>query len=82
MVNDLRVGGIYRGKRYRETPAGNNDRVIIWRGKTFFGEVNVQYDAYTVRDGHNYPTVTAEDFLKWAKEEVTNDKNHCTPTTH
>lgn len=62
---DLKVGKTYRGKRFREILGWNNDRMILW-----IGDGKVQYDSYTVRDSRRYPTVTIQQFLNWAKEEV------------
>ena len=62
---DLKVGKTYRGKRFRQLMDWNNDRIILW-----MNDRNVQYDSDTVRDGRNYPTVTIQQFLNWAKEEV------------
>lgn len=45
-----------------------NDRMILrlW-------ENSVQYDSPTIRDGRKYPIVSKEKFLRWAKEDVTDE---------
>ena len=72
-IDDLQVGKTYRGKRFQQTPWGNNDRRIVWLGKSLFSSGKteyVQYDSDTVKMGRKLPTVSVEQFLKWAKEEV------------
>lgn len=71
---DLKVGHLYRGKRFTEILGYTNDRVIIWMGSSWKGDM-VQYDSDSVRDGRHYPTVTVEQFLKWAKEEIQDGKS-------
>ena len=71
-AEDIIVGHLYRGKRFRKTPSGgNNDRIVLHIQKWLFGRIDVQYDSHTVRDGKHYPTVSMEEFLKWAKEDIT-----------
>lgn len=68
---DLKVGHVYSAKR----PAAVgffeplvNDRQILWMDS--FG-VHVQYDSPTVKFSRKYPKVTVEQFLRWAKADVT-----------
>lgn len=65
---DLEVNRVYSAKRPRTYGFRRylNDRQIIWLGKGI-----VQYDSISVKPGQNYPKVTIEQFLKWAKEDVT-----------
>ena len=62
---DLKVGRIYRGKRFRQFFGGNNDRRIVWMSDT-----KVQYDSDTVKMGRRFPIVDIEVFLRWAKEKI------------
>ena len=62
---DLKVGGVYRAKRYREWFHHNNDRIILWMRST-----TLQYNSDTVKIGRNYPRIDIEKFLRWAKEKV------------
>ena len=72
----LKVGSKYRGKRRRRVFVDKyDDRTILWIGKGWDKKLDcytdlIQYDSITVRDGRHYPKVSAEAFLKWAKEEV------------
>jgi hypothetical protein len=69
---DLKVGHWYRAKRPTKdffVKVGRNDRKIVWMSTT-----QVQYDSDTVRDGRHYPTVSMEEFLKWAAREVTEEE--------
>jgi len=68
-LEDLKVGHLYRGKRFREFLGLTNDRVIIYLGRDA-----VQYDSHTVRQGRHFPQVTVEAFLKWASHEVEEEK--------
>ena len=43
-----------------------NDRQIL-----HVGLYSIQYDSPTIRDGRHYPTVLKDQFLKWAKNDVT-----------
>jgi len=63
---DLKVGGVYRAKRYREFPfGGSNDRNILW-----MDEYEVQYNSDSVKIGRRYPKISIGAFLRWAKEKV------------
>ena len=75
-AEDIKAGHLYRAKRFRKTPSGgNNDRVVLHITKPFFGDPpQVQYDSHTVRDGLHYPMVSIEEFLKWAKEDITSQE--------
>ena len=66
---DLIKNHVYSAKRkkylgFRDTLL--NDRMIM-----YLNQFSVQYDSPTVKDGRHYPTVTIEQFLKWAKDDVT-----------
>ena len=66
--NDLIVGRIYSAKRKLPCcfPPLLNDRQIIWMN----GD-SLKYDSPTVGFCKHYPLITVEKFLKWAKEDVT-----------
>ena len=66
---NLKVGKLYRAKRYRKFWYGNNDRIILWMSDT-----ELQYDSNTIRQGWSYPKTSIEKFLKWAKCEVIEEK--------
>ena len=72
---DLKVGSTYRAKRYKEVMisfnrlGSNNDRIIVWMSDT-----KVQYDSDTVKMGRRFPIVDIEKFLRWAKEEIKEEK--------
>jgi hypothetical protein len=67
-AKDLIVGHCYSAKRSSVVLfRGINDRMILHIGA--MGDI--QYDSPTVKPGRRFPTVTAEAFLKWAKEDVT-----------
>lgn len=76
LLEDLKVGAVYRGKRRRRVVGDRyDDRTILWIGKGWDNKLGkytdrVQYDSAAVRDGRQFPTTSAEAFLKWAKEEV------------
>ncbi len=68
---DLKVGRVYSTKR--PAPVGffeplMNDRQILWMDR--LGQ-QVQYDSPTVGIGRRQPKVTVEQFLRWAKADVT-----------
>jgi hypothetical protein len=65
---DLIKNHIYSAKRKQYLGFHDmiNDRMIIWMSET-----KIQYDSPTIRDGRHYPTIPIEQFLKWAKEDVT-----------
>lgn len=68
--DDLKVGKVYRAKRFREGFFGtNNDRIILWIGAS-----SVQYDSDTVKDGRRYPTTSIESFLNWAAREAPSER--------
>lgn len=72
VMNELQltVGRTYRAKTPRV--AGTlfnqlyNDRTIKWIGRD-----SVQYDGPSVKFGRKYPTVTRDQFTKWASHDVT-----------
>jgi hypothetical protein len=64
----LEVGKTYSAKKPRKLIFGNDNRTIVWMSLDY-----VQYDSDTVKLGRKLPTVTREQFLKWAKEEVHED---------
>ena len=66
---ELVQGHVYSAKRPQLVGIFDrrwNDRQILrlW-------EKTLQYDSPTIQDGRKYPTVTREQFLHWAKEDVT-----------
>jgi len=68
---DLKVGRVYSAKRPAVVGLFDplvNDRQILWMDS--FG-VHVQYDSPTVALGRKHPKVTVEQFLRWAKADVT-----------
>lgn len=66
--DDLKEGGTYRAKRFREGLFGNNnDRTILYLNRI---SGVVQYDSDTVATGRHYPQTTIDAFVRWAKEEV------------
>lgn len=70
---DLKVGHVYSAKR--KTTSGFfrliNDRQILHIGRELLDGAYVQYDSPTVKDGRHYPKVPIDKFLKWAKEDIT-----------
>jgi len=68
LKSDLIVNHIYAAKRPSSVGLFGyyNDRQILW-----MGELSVQYDSPTVKDGRPYPKVSIENFLKWAGEDIT-----------
>lgn len=76
-IDDLKVGRVYSAKEPKEYgfPSLLGDRQILWIGKGYDEKEGfvtfVQYDSPSVRNGRNYPKITAQKFLKWAKEDVT-----------
>lgn len=75
-LDQLKVGSTYRGKRRRRLFGDQyDDRTLLWIGQGWDRKLwcytdRVQYDSANVRMGRHYPKVSAEAFLKWAKEEV------------
>lgn len=67
---DLEVGKTFRAKKPSMvrflTRSGYNDRTVVWLGIS-----QVQYDSLTVRTGSHLPTISADEFLRWAGTEVT-----------
>lgn len=72
-ADDIQRGKTYRGKRWR---AGfdfttftdvYDDREVRWISAD---QKSVQYDSAFIAMGREYPTVSMEKFLKWAKEEI------------
>lgn len=64
---DIIVGHTYRGKNFKKNNISTNDRTVLWIGDNGF----VQFDSDVIKTGHHYKTVLMEEFLKWAKEDVT-----------
>ncbi|HHF6382291.1 hypothetical protein [Haemophilus influenzae] len=66
--NDLKIGRFYSAKQPQRFGFFRllNDREIIWLSDT-----HVKYDSPSVKFGAKYPIVTIERFLKWVKEDVT-----------
>nr|DAI22418.1 MAG TPA: hypothetical protein [Caudoviricetes sp.] len=73
--SDLKPGRVYSAKKPQIDWSGLlNDRQILWIGQDYTKDgikTCVQYDSPTVSPGRKYPTITAEKFLKWAAEDVT-----------
>lgn len=68
---DIKVGRVYSAKRPRGVGFIEpllNDRQVIYISVA--GDL-VQYDSPTVARGRKYPKVGMNEFLKWAKEDVT-----------
>lgn len=68
---DLIVGHVYSAKKKRIIGLFTryyNDRAII---RKLAGGA-IQYDSPTIKVGRHYPKNTEEQFLKWAKEDITN----------
>ncbi len=69
--DDLIVGRCYEAKSPKVIGIIErfiNDRQIVFINAT---QTQLQYDSPSVRNGAKYPTVTIEQFLKWAKRDVT-----------
>lgn len=65
--DDLIVGHTYRARNPKEILfVGFNDRTIVWTNG-----IKLRYDGPAVKMGQHYPTKTVEDFLGWAKMDVT-----------
>jgi hypothetical protein len=70
---ELTQGRVYRAKK-PATCSGSgylNDRQIIHLSST-----KVQYDGPAVKNGRHYPSVSREDFIKWAGKDVTDSMPH------
>lgn len=67
---DLIVGHTYSAKKPRRMLFGNDNRTIVWSN----GIDKVQYDSDTVGIGRRLPIVFTVQFLKWAKDDVTQKK--------
>lgn len=70
---ELKVGRVYEGKRSAMVgfcPSLRNDRMIKWMRPD--GQ-QLQYDSPSVKIGSRLPTVSAAEFRKWAKRDVTNE---------
>ena len=69
IAEDLKVGHFYKAKHPQSCglfPSLRNDRQIVWMD----GE-KVQYDSPSVKMGRLLPYATKKQFLKWVKEDVT-----------
>lgn len=68
---DLKIGRVYCAKSRKLVGIFEpliNDRMILWMDR--LGE-RVQYDSPTVAFGRKHPIVTTEQFLRWARADVT-----------
>jgi hypothetical protein len=67
---DIQVGRCYEAKRIAFVGGANlaNDRQAIHINPS---RTEVQYDSPTVKDGANYPVVSMEKFVAWARRDVT-----------
>lgn len=67
---DIKAGRCYEARRMAFVSASNlaNDRQVLYINQS---RTEVQYDSPTVRDGANYPAVSMEKFVKWARRDVT-----------
>ena len=73
-AKEIIVGHCYEAKRIRTNGYGEiNDRQVLYISAGLFGDVTVQYDSPTIKDGRRYPSVTMEKFLKWAGRDVTKE---------
>jgi len=66
--SDLKVGRVFSAKRPRSSGSLLNDRQIVYVSP--LGD-QVQYDSPAVAFGRKLPIVTVDEFLKWAKDDVT-----------
>lgn len=76
-ADQIRVGAIYRAKKFREGLGFSNDRVVQWISPN---RDKVQYDSDTVGLGRHYPTVTMDQFIRWASHEVNADGEEVKPS--
>lgn len=67
---DVKAGRCYEARRISFVGTSNlaNDRQIIYIDPS---KTEVQYDSPTVRDGANYPVLSMEKFLAWARRDIT-----------
>lgn len=77
-LEDLKVGHIYKGKRrtkvYEDTFFGAkvyNDRRII-----AITDISIQYDSPSIKIGYGRPIIDINDFLNWAKADVTDESEN------
>ncbi len=68
-VSKLEVGRVYRSKRPHAVGHGYiNDRQVLWISA---GGDEVHYDSPALARGVNFKCCSSKDFLKWAKEDIT-----------
>jgi hypothetical protein len=65
-AEDIKVGAVYRGKRFQQFLTTTNDRVVAWISSD---RSEVQYDSDTVSVGRRLPRVSMDQFLRWVKCE-------------
>lgn len=70
-AKDLIVGHVYESKHPKPVGIFNplyDDRQIL-----FIGAEIVQYDSPTVKENRHYPRRSIDQFLRWARRDVTED---------
>lgn len=68
----IEAGKYYRAKKpLKCLDGGFNDRHVLWVSAD---GTQVQYNSYNVAIGRHYPTVSIEQFLKWAGHEITKEE--------
>ncbi len=69
-VSRFAVGMVFEAKKPKRIGFRGlwNDRQIL-----YVGDGLIQYDSPTVKHGRKYPTVTTEEFEKWAGRDVTQE---------
>lgn len=68
---DIKIGRVYEAKKPQRSACGLvNDRQVEYISSA--GNY-VQYDGPSVAPGRRFPTVTMEQFLKWAGKDVTDE---------
>lgn len=68
---DLKVGKVFSAKR--RTVVGIFEPLLNDRQIKSVNHIEVQYDSPSVKNGRHFPKVKIEAFLKWAKEDITED---------
>lgn len=68
-ADDIKENCCYRGKHPGHAGPNKtlNDRWVIHISPM---RTRVQYDSSAVHDGQQYPSVTMDEFLKWASHQV------------
>ena len=71
--DDIKVGRVYSAKRekvygFMEPLIG--DRQVLWMSQD---KERVQYDSPSVKIGQKRPVVPIDTFVRWAKEDITEE---------